>query len=429
MSDADELRNLWDGFEHYGKPKLEDVGRVLQAGIVAIDTNVLLHLYKCGATARGQIFDVLQAIAESLFMPAQVQHEFWRKRDGVIREVVTTSSLSGLRDAWKRASSEVKSWGRRTMSTTEADELHNELDVLFKKVLSRVSSDDAGKGINLKAALRGAEDDEIFGRLLEIYRARIGQPYAKEEFDAYIRRGSERFDKSIPPGYMDAWKQNQVEEGVGDYLIWEQLIDRAAEVKKDVLFVTDDEKEDWWRLGGDGEPIAPRVELMEEMEGRAGVKLYMLTRQSFLTLAKEFLPVTVDDSTIDEPTPPDITEEPTAWTTGRLEALLVRLSEVGAGNQGRTLRYAAGPGSGFIPRQKVYDVCGFSPDRSLVGFTKPVVNATWHLQRMEELPEDLEAAFEAVYSKPGTADGFRVPDSIVEAARSLPASAPFRIEE
>lgn len=428
MSDVNELRSLWDGFEHYGNPQPEDIDQVLQTGTIAIDTNVLLHIYRGGATARDQIFKVLQTVADNLFMPAQVQREFWRRRDPVIREVATTSSLTGLRDARKRALNEINAWRRRAMSTTEADDLYNEIDALFKKVLSRISSDDGGKGINLRAALRSPADDEIFVRLLAVYETRIGQPYAKEEFEAHILRGRERFEKRIPPGYEDAWKQDQAEEGVGDYLIWEQLIDYATRMKRNILFVTDDEKEDWWRLSADGEPIAPRVELIEEMEDRAGVKLYMLTRQAFLVRANKLFDLAVDDSTIDPPAPPEMAGNSTAWTASRLEVLLARLSEVSAINQGRALRYAAGSGAGFILRQKVYDLCGFPAERSLVGFTKPVVNATRYLQKTEQLPEGLELAFEAVYSRPGTADGFRVPESIVEAAKNLPQSAPFGTE-
>lgn len=425
MPDGEGLHSLWDGFEIYDDRKSDQIEAALQSGIVALDTNILLHLYKCGSTARSQIFDVLEAVSSNLFMPAQVQAEFWRNRDDVIREVITTSSLAGLREAQKKALAEIKAWRRRTMSTTEADELAEDLEKAFRRVLTRVSSDDGGRGINLKAALSSAHDDTILQRLLELFESRVGLPYDPDTFKAYVRQGRERFEQRIPPGYMDGNKQGQVEEGVGDYLVWEQLIDRASKTGKDVLFVTDDEKEDWWRLDVSGEPIAARIELIQEMRHRAGVNLYMLRRPDFLEMAGPLLGVIVDESTIDDVETPDPTSDsssaiPTSWTPSRLVSLLLRLEGIGAENQAKVLRYAAGPGSGFIPRTKVYELTGYSRDRLLVGFTKPVANSTRYLQSLGLLPEGLDTALEASYQRPGKADGFKVPESIVEALKELP---------
>jgi len=432
MPSDGELQSLWDGFEIYDDPKSDEIGNVLHDGIVALDTNILLHLYKCGANARSQIFDVLDAVSGNLFMPAQVQAEFWRNRDDVIREVITTSSLAGLRDAQKKALAEIKAWRRRTMSTVEADELAEDLEKLFRRVLNRVSSDDGGRGINLKAALSSARDDAILQRLLNLFESRVGLPYDPETFKAYVVEGRERFEKRTPPGYMDGHKQGQSEEGVGDYLVWEQLIDRASTTGKDVLLVTDDEKEDWWRLDAGGEPIAPRVELIQEMRHRANVNFYMLRRPDFLEIAGALLNVTVDESTIDDVESPDSASDSseaisTSWTPSRLEALLLRLDDVGAGNQAKVLRYAAGPGSGFISRDKVYELTKYSKDRLLVGFTKPAVTATRYLQSLGQLPEGLDNALEASYQRPGKAEGFKVPESIVEALRELSPENPSDI--
>ncbi|NMO57743.1 DUF4935 domain-containing protein [Actinoplanes sp. TBRC 11911] len=424
MADGDELRDLWDGFEIYGDVNSDEIGSVLREGIIALDTNILLHLYRCGANARSQIFDVLEEVKVNLFMPAQVQAEFWRKRDGVIREVITTSSLAGLREAQKKALAEIRSWRRRAMSTVEADELTRDLEQLFRRIFTSVSADDGSRGINLKAALSSAHDDAILQRLLALFKSRVGQPYDPAAFETHKRRGLERFEKRIPPGYMDSWKHGQVEEGLGDYLIWEQVIDYASVAGRDVLFVTDDEKEDWWRLDISGEPIAARVELIQEMQARAGVKLHMLRRQEFLEIAGALLDVTVDESTIDDVDPPSLTIDASdgvslAWTPGRLKALLSRLAEVGASEQEAVIRFAAGPGNGFILRSKVYELTGRPESMLLVGFTKPVVNATNYLQEIGEIPAGIDTALESRYQRPGKAEGFAVPESVVESLKDL----------
>ena len=421
MPESAELRGLWEGFEIYGSPGDSDLENVLRDGIVVIDTNVLLYLYRCGSTAREQIFDVLDKVSDSLFMPAQVQTEFWRNRDDVIRRVVTTNSLSGLREVRNKALSEIRSWRRRTMSTSDADDLSQEVDALFKKIINKVGADDSGKGINLKVALRSIEDDPIAKRLRQLFEGRVGLPYASDVFHNMVKTGRERFARDVPPGYMDREKVGQEEEGVGDYLLWEQTIDRAELTKKPVLLVTDDEKEDWWRLDADRVPIGPRVELIEEMERRTGVRLFMLTRPEFLASATELLGVPVDESTIED-TPEDVSDADetvvsTLWTPDALEALLNRLADVGATEQEAVLRYAAQTEKGFAPREKVYKITGRPSSRTLVGFRKPVVSAMRYLQGVGDLPDGLEVALRAEYKKPGKTDGYRVPPSIVEAAK------------
>ncbi|GIF72262.1 PIN-like domain-containing protein [Asanoa siamensis] len=251
--------------------------------------------------------------------------------------------------------------------------------------------------MHLKAALSSVDEDPIAQRLMSIFDKRVGRRYQQEDLDALVRIGRQRFERKVPPGYRDAAKPDQVEEGTGDFLIWEQLLRRASALKSNVLFVTDDEKDDWWRLDADGEPIGPRVELIDEMASRAGVKLVMLRRPEFL----------------------EATLLPSGWTAEGLAALLARLRGVGAWEQETVLRSAALSKDGFITRRAVYQLARFHPDRLLVGFTRPVVTSTRHLQSLGELPDGLEVALKANYLKPGKANGFKVPRSVQDAMHAL----------
>ncbi|RLK60439.1 PIN-like domain-containing protein [Actinokineospora cianjurensis] len=65
-----------------------------------------------------------------------------------------------------------------------------------------------------------------------------------------------RIRASEPPGYKDRKKDDV--NAVGDYLVWEQTLLEATTRGLDVLFVTSDTEEDWWRLEG-GERRGPRI--------------------------------------------------------------------------------------------------------------------------------------------------------------------------
>lgn len=53
----------------------------------------------------------------------------------------------------------------------------------------------------------------------------------------------------IAPGYKDARKDDR---GIGDLLIWHTILKIGEDRKINLLFVTGDEKADWWHRGGGG---------------------------------------------------------------------------------------------------------------------------------------------------------------------------------
>ncbi|WP_431917722.1 PIN-like domain-containing protein [Micromonospora wenchangensis] len=415
MPSHKDLGGIFDGFEGYRKVERPALDRVLQSGIIALDTNLLLDLYRYSKSAREQVFTALEAVPAALFMPAQVQKEFWRNRDQVIREVLVTNSVSGIREARKKASSELASWGTRTMSESDAKELQDLLESTFKQVIGRVEQ--GGSGLKLQAALRDVKDDPVLGRLAALFAGRVGRPFTSERLTELVAAGRQRYARKVPPGYMDADKPGQQEEGTGDYLVWEQLIQRASAEGKDLLFVTRDRKEDWWRLDAAREPIGPRVELINEMADRAGVGFYMTVPEDFLEAASEAFQVEVSESTLDtterlaeEPEP----EGPLPWSRELFDTLLARLEESGYPLRAKVMREAALDPKGFVPRERVYELGEYSEGRLLVGFTRPVIGAMRDLVTTGSLPEGLEPALRAHYLRPGKAEGFVVPRSVVE---------------
>ncbi|MFI6824077.1 PIN domain-containing protein [Micromonospora sp. NPDC050187] len=412
-----ELRGLFDGYEGYRNARGVDLERVLRIGIVALDTNVLLDLYRYSKSPREQVFSALEAVSTALFIPAQVQTEFWRNRDDVMREVIATNSVAGLREARKKAAGELSSWGTRTMSASEARDLQASLDNAFKQVIARVEQ--GGSGLNLREALRDASKDPVLKRLEALSDGRVGPPFTTERLAELIAVGRGRFARRLPPGYMDADKPDQQEEGTGDYLVWEQLIEHAAAERKDLLFVTRDRKEDWWRLDADKEPIGPRVELINEMADRAGVGFFMALPQDFLEVAAEAFRVEVSESTLDttqrlsEELDPE-SEGSLPWSREMFETLLSRLEEWGYSVRAEVLREAAQDPKGLVPRRRVYELAGYPEGQLLVGYTRPIIRAMRELVAAGDLPEGLEPALRAHYLRPGKAEGFVVPQSIVE---------------
>lgn len=82
----------------------------------------------------------------------------------------------------------------------------------------------------------------------------------------------ERMQHDIPPGNKDKSKD---ENAIGDFLIWKCILEIAKLHNQDVVFVTNDEKNDWM-LKGNKKSISPRFELVDEF--------YRITKKRFTCL-------------------------------------------------------------------------------------------------------------------------------------------------
>lgn len=245
----------------------------------------------------------------------------------------------------------------------------------------------------------------------------MGPPLEKQANDAAVAEGRRRVEDREPPGYKDQKK----EDAAGDYLVWEQVLLESERRCCDVLFVTGDVKEDWWRQER-GEFRGPRLELAEEMRQRSGRRLYMLRPTSLLDYARTALGVNVRDESVQDAgrverflseSEEELPEG--GWDAEALEDLLSRLA-VEAPVQENAIRVAAGQG-GFISREEVYALGNYPSDRQLKGLTRPIRRITQQLQDKDLVPEGAVDVLGTVYDEDsrgiGWAAGFRVPDEVL----------------
>lgn len=76
------------------------------------------------------------------------------------------------------------------------------------------------------------------------------------------------------------------------------MLRRAEAEDRPVVFVTADVKEDWW-WHVEGDRLAPRAELREEIRETAGTDFYAYTPERFLQVADERLDVDVGEAALE----------------------------------------------------------------------------------------------------------------------------------
>ena len=121
------------------------------------------------------------------------------------------------------------------------------------------------------------------------------------QLDELALEGEKRYTNQQPPGYKDAKKDADGDQyrRYGDLIVWKQLLDEAKTKNVPVVFITDDNKEDWW-LVQSGRTIGPRTELRDEFFTFAGNNFWMYTVDRFIEEAGRARNANVSREVIEE---------------------------------------------------------------------------------------------------------------------------------
>jgi len=187
-------------------------------------------------------------------------------------------------------------------------------------------------------------------------------------------------------------------------------IQEASRRGVDVLFVTGDEKEDWWWRYR-SEFLGPRHELVTELQAQCARQLYMMRPIDLLQRASA-LDVTVRSESVEDVARVSReSEEQPVWTEPGLAALLEALETEGR-EQADVIRAAAEAG-GTIVRDVIYAIGEYDDDRMLRGFTRPTARITRDLQAAGLVANGVQAALTPIYEGGVKALAFRVPPEMV----------------
>lgn len=418
---------LYSGFESYRVLSSGDIQNALQTGMVVLDTNVLLNLYRYNEETVDDLLRVANAVSDRLFVPHQVVLEFWRNRQSVIASLgsaakeaqgALSKNATSTKDAISRwAKSVALPEEQRKAMNTEVDEFFASLGVRIGQELVRVSSHTPTCA------------DALLRRLESLLEGVVGAALSKEEWRKAVDEGERRIEHSIPPGYMDADKlESDLPEGAsGDYLVWHQLLLAGAERRVDLVLVTADTKEDWWNRGERGAMIGLRRELIEEYLQATGHRLFLLEPADLIKYSSALGVGTSIESVHDIERVRDEGRDDVPWTLEAVRAVLTELDRQHQ-PQGNVIREAVTNG-GRISRERVYEIANRDASQMLRGFTRPVRRVTEVLQADNAVPHGVVPLLEAVYETGVKSSHFAVPPEVVAlmtdgpmSPRTLPAA-------
>ena len=280
--------------------------------LFVFDSNVLLNLYRYGESTRKEWLNVLDKLSDKVWIPHHVALEFYRSRLGVIADQY--NKFIEVRNALRTAESEFKDRINKLNlkdrhSLIDPDKVRNGMGYFVKEYIKNLESIEENiQKVN--------EPDPIRSRLEELFDGRVGEePADQKQLDEVYETAFRRYRSMIPPGYMDTGKdQNGPTEYLhrglfyqrkyGDFLLWVQLLQHTrTEGVKEVAFVTDDSKEDWWSLIKVESQVrlGPRPELLDEAKRVGGIECFKMFRSvDFMGYAKNSVPAGVSKATLEE---------------------------------------------------------------------------------------------------------------------------------
>ena len=208
---------------------------------------------------------MLEKFKERLWIPYQVGYEYVRNRDRVIESV--QESLSKINEEitkhLKLSKNELQKVDKKDIKCKE--KIIEEIDKLNKKIEGMIEEEK-------KEQENFTKEDVVLEKILELYDGKCGEDASIEKQKEIKEEAQRREKNKIPPGYMD----NNKEENYGDYYIFYSIIEKAKREKKDVIFVTDDEKEDWYLIKN-GKKLGGRRELLQEFYVETNHQLLLIT--------------------------------------------------------------------------------------------------------------------------------------------------------
>lgn len=262
-------------------------------GILTVDTNVLLDLYRYHESTRDSLLASLKGFGGKKWLSYQACSEFFRNRTKVIVSFEKTfnqanEEVNKLATSLASVISQLK--GNRIIPSEIVNELENGVSTAITGAVVKIFKAKADYPRYLR-------DDPILEQILDLFDGSVGDDFPSEELASITAIAEDRKTNKIPPGYKD--KDKDEGRPYGDYFLWRQVLDHAKSKQSPIVLVTSERKEDWWEEIS-GKTTGPRPELLKEAMETSGQKILIYQTDRFLEYAQQRLHQPVNEVAISE---------------------------------------------------------------------------------------------------------------------------------
>lgn len=271
------------------KTRLQPLEKIKDDCIVVLDTNVLLAPYDF--TSENAIKQFKEQFPErcnpliaknKLVIPGQVAREFADNRTDKLKGISYTLSQKKEKLQRIKQSSEINPVIDDLTEFKEVQQLEGELDKLLTEQLDKKLQEYRSAIDKLINQIdQWGWNDPISEIYYSLFAKDVVVDFPIEDKDLFRADLRKRYFHQIPPGYKD---KRKLDDGIGDLLIWHTILHIGRMKKENVIFVTGEEKSDWF-VRGNKRVLFPRYELVYEyMLHSQGRSFHIVKYPQFLEL-------------------------------------------------------------------------------------------------------------------------------------------------
>lgn len=255
--------------------------------IVICDTNVYLNIYRCSPEFSEFAMNCMWAVQSAIILPSTVRLEYlkhYRSEFGSMKKKVKTAGST--------TKSQIESSKRKVINTCDTlktlhypdiDELRESLENKFSELETLLNNFFEDRNILELISDSWGDKDLVFELVNKITQEnQIMPPVTQENIYRICEEGEKRYknDPPIPPGFKDAKDKDGVRK-YSDLILWKEVIQYAKENQKNVIFVTNDVKKDWWLNNNNERQF--HSDLVKEFVNESSQKIVAYCASDFFT--------------------------------------------------------------------------------------------------------------------------------------------------
>ena len=274
-------------FPEYYRVTRADLTDRFEDLIFIFDASALLDIFRLDKTLANEIFEVLESYSDQIAIPYHAAEEYNKRIHDVLQEQLHNiddaqrafDAFAGMLEA-KRNQPYISA-----KSTQKLRSLKNSIQGDFQEQRQYL----------LEQLLHG----EFQNKMSDVLDGKVMEPFTEEELRQIQEEGAKRYEQKVPPGWKDNTKG---ENAYGDLINWKEILRYAKQHQKSIIFVTNDQKEDWI-CKFEGKIVCPHYGLLREfyqVVGNNHLIFHIYTLDRFLDFVHEQDKDSVSEGTIEQ---------------------------------------------------------------------------------------------------------------------------------
>lgn len=250
--------------------KFEQIMQAKDKSLIVLDTNVLFSVVLNSYYAGLNILRILETCKNLIWIPHHVYREYNKNKARIFKSLIKKEDklINLLKKSLESSKNDMQNKINTQLNIvdTTINELEKELNSKYDDLYNIIANyEDKLKN---EVASVNTNNNKLKNELEKFVNElnkdnRISENIKFSEYLEILKEGETRYKYLIPPGYKDnckGEKGDNIEEKIynnkfGDLFIWKEILklpekmreERALNIEN-IIFITDDLKEDWWKV-------------------------------------------------------------------------------------------------------------------------------------------------------------------------------------